>query len=242
MNNQIEQNESILPGYGQGTVNMVNNLYSRGVDRVSLLMRHSAREYNPDIHDLLNPLTDEGRILCKDFGSALRKDIVVRGYASPPDRCVETCQIVVQNHNSEVGQSRSVRSLEGLGVFYAIDQVKMWKGMKAAGGLPEYIAEWLAGEVPEDTMLSPYYAATTILRLLKGKLDAVSEHSKQLDVCVSHDMSVLFVRDFFGLEPVDRLPIEYLDGLALYREDGRLKLESHHGSVSEIDLPSYLLK
>ena len=55
-------------------------------------------------------------------------------------------------------------------------------------------------------------------------------------------MSVLFVRDFFGLEPVDRLPIEYLDGLALYREDGRLKLESHHGSVSEIDLPSYLLK
>ena len=50
------------------------------------------------------------------------------------------------------------------------------------------------------------------------------------------------VLDFFGLEPVDRLPIEYLDGLALYREDGRLKLESHHGSVSEIDLPSYLLK
>ena len=80
------------------------------------------------------------------------------------------------------------------------------------------------------------------MRLLKGKLDAVSEHSKQLDVCVSHDMSVLFVRDFFGLEPVDRLPVEYLDGLALYREDGRLKLESHHGSVSEIDLPSYLLK
>ena len=242
MNNQIEQNELVVPGYGESTVKMVNNLYSRGVNRVSLLMRHSAREYNPDIHDLLNPLTDEGRTLCKDFGSALRKDIFVRGYASPPDRCVETCQIVVENHNSEFGQPRSVRSLEGLGVFYAIDQVKMWKGMKAAGGLSEYLAEWIAGEVPEDAMLSPYYAATTILRLLKGKLDAASRYSKQLNICVSHDMSVLFVRDFFGLEPLDSLPIEYLDGLALYIEEGRLKLESHHGSVSEIDLPSYLLK
>ena len=85
----------------------------------------------------------------------LAQGYVVRGYASPPDRCVETCQIVVQNHDSEVGQSRSVRSLEGLGVFYAIDQVKMWKGMKAAGGLPEYIAEWLAGEVPETRCYHP---------------------------------------------------------------------------------------
>ena len=113
--------------------------------------------------------------------------------------------------------------------------------MKAAGGLSNYVAEWLAGEVPEDAMLAPDYAATTILRLLKGKLDAAADHSKQLDVCVSHDMSVLFLRDFFGLESVDVLPIEYLDGLALYREDGRLKLESHHGGVSEIDLPSYQL-
>ena len=241
MSDQIDQNGSMASSYGQGTVSMVNNLYARGINRISLLMRHSAREYNPDIHDLLNPLTDEGRGLCAEFGSALRKDIVIRGYASPPDRCVETCQIVVQSHDSEAGQSESVRSLEGLGVFYGIDQVKMWKGMKAAGGLSDYVADWLAGEVPEDAMLAPDYAATTILRLLKGKLDAAAEHSKQLDVCVSHDMSVLFLRDFFGLESVDVLPIQYLDGLALYREDGRLKLESHHGSVSEIDLPSYRL-
>ena len=242
MSNKIDQNGAMASSYGQATVKMVNNLYARGVNRISLLMRHSAREYNPDIHDLLNPLTDEGRALCKEFGSALRNDIVIRGYASPPDRCVETCQIVVQNHVSEAGQSKSIRALEGLGVFYAIDQVKMWKGMKAAGGLSDYLAKWLAGDVPEDTMLAPYYAATTILRLLRGKLDAASGYPKQLDVCVSHDMSVLFVREFFGLEPVDILPIEYLDGLALYREDGCLKLESHHGSVSEIHLPSYRSK
>ena len=85
------------------------------VESTGFVTHAPLREYNPDIHDLLNPLTDEGELL-QDFGSALRKDTVVRGYAIP-DRCVETSQIVVQNHDSEVGQSRTVRRWRGLGCF-----------------------------------------------------------------------------------------------------------------------------
>jgi broad specificity phosphatase PhoE len=225
--------------YGQGTTDLINRLFDQGIERVTLLMRHSAREFNPAINDLLNPLTDEGRHLSRNFGDRLPVNLFVKGYASPPDRCMETAQLVLDSLQTKDVTLPPVRPLEGLGVFYAIDQIKMWKGMQAAGGLASYLGEWLAGGLPEHVMISPRYAAVTVMRLLLGKHDIKSDHKKQLDLCVSHDMTVLFVRHYFGLEPVSDASVEFLDGLALYRRDGRLWLESHHGSVSLIDLPDY---
>ncbi len=46
---------------GESTVRLVEQLTNEGVKHIVLLMRHSAREYAPGKHDLLNPLTDEGR-------------------------------------------------------------------------------------------------------------------------------------------------------------------------------------
>ena len=225
--------------YGEATSRLINSVFDRGITRAVLLMRHSAREYNAGINDLLNPLTDPGRSYSRAFGRRLAKDIFVKGYASPPERCVETGELVLEAHVAGNGNGQGVRPVEGLGVFYAIDQIKMWKGMKAAGGLSDYLAQWIKGQVPEDAMLSPSYAATTVMRLLKGKLDAPSDQKKQLDLCVSHDMTVLFIRHFFGLEPVDAEPIEYLDGLVLYRAEEGLVLESQHGRTCSIQLPSY---
>ncbi len=225
--------------YGNPSLELVNSLFDRDVNRVVLIMRHSAREYDPQINDLLNPLTDDGRAYSLEFGRRLPKDVFIKGYASPPERCVETGELVIKAHIADKGLAQGVRPVEGLGVFYAIDQIKMWKGMKAAGGLSAYLAQWLGNKVPEDAMLSPTYAAMTILRLLKGKLDTPSEHKKQLDLCVSHDMTVLFIRHFFGLEAVDAQPVEYLDGLALYLDEGELMLESQHGGRAQIKLSHY---
>ena len=51
--------------YGITTAAMVNETFAQGVERGVLLMRHSAREFRRDIHDLENPLTDHGRGLAK---------------------------------------------------------------------------------------------------------------------------------------------------------------------------------
>jgi hypothetical protein len=52
-------------------------------------------------------------------------------------------------------------------------------------------------------------------------------------------MTVLFIRHFFGLEPVDAQSVEYLDGLALYFDESELTLESQHGGRVLIKLPLY---
>ncbi|GIS19743.1 MAG: hypothetical protein CM15mP120_16590 [Pseudomonadota bacterium] len=45
-------------------------------------MRHSAREFNRDINDLLNPLTDHGRQLSVAMGAAFTGDIQLRASQS----------------------------------------------------------------------------------------------------------------------------------------------------------------
>ena len=139
--------------YGVATAALVNEVYNSGIDRAVLLMRHSARTFDRSINDLLNPLTEHGRGLSRRFGAALPKHVRIRGYASPPERCMETAQITIDAHAAGGGAAGRTRPVEALGVFYALDQQKMWKGLSQASGLPEYVGQWFAGDVPSDAMM-----------------------------------------------------------------------------------------
>ena len=96
--------------FGDATAALVQALYDDGVERAVLLMRHSARTFDRNIHDLLNPLTEHGRNLSRKLGTALPKDLHVRGYASPPERCMETAQIAIDAH-TQAGGAGGVRSV-----------------------------------------------------------------------------------------------------------------------------------
>ena len=75
-------NPDSLGDYGLETVKMIKDRFTKGVDRGVLLMRHSAREYRRDIHDLQNPLTEQGRDLSLRMGDMLGPDLNMRGFAS----------------------------------------------------------------------------------------------------------------------------------------------------------------
>jgi hypothetical protein len=223
--------------YGQATAALVAEVFAEGAARAVLLMRHSAREFNRDIHDLLNPLTDHGRDLCTNLGQALPKDLYVKGYASPAERCVETAQIVIDAHVRAGGEGGRTRPVEGLGVFYCVDQMKMWKVMSEADGLADYVGRWIGGEVPRDAMIPAEIAARTVLDVMYGKLIAAGSQ-RQLDLCVSHDMTLYTVRHQLGLEPVTGPDVEFLDGLILYSKGDDLLLASHHGGLVKIAIES----
>ncbi len=228
-----ESPEQEADHYGRATAELVADAYASGVDRAVLLMRHSARTFRRDIHDLENPLTDHGRALSSRLGAALPKDVHVRGYASPPERCMETARLMIDAHTHAGGSAGRTRPVEALGVFYALDQQRMWKGLSLAESLPAYVGEWFAGAVPEDAMMPAELAVRMILTVLVGKLEAPGA-ARQLDLCVSHDMTVFTMRHGLGLEPVHGPPVEFLDGLLLCECDGALTLKSHHGAEVEV--------
>lgn len=221
--------------HGARTTDLIARLRSRGVARASLLMRHSAREYAPGRHDLENPLTEEGRRLARDFGLRLPPDLVLRGYASPVARCQDTAELVHAAHLEIGGRgSGGCRPVEALGVFYVLDQMRMFKAISTAGeGLAAFVDGWMAGEVPEDVMMAPRLAARTLLRLLVGRLDG-QRGSPALDLCVSHDLTLYLMRDvLFGLHRGDG-DVLYLDGLAVWREGEAVLAATHDADATDV--------
>ncbi len=223
-----------MGNYGDATLGLLERITGGGARHAVVLMRHSAREYAPDRHDLDNPLTAEGRERALALGTGLPKAFTVRGYASPPERCMETAALVLEGHRRQGGAVTRHRPLEARGVFYALDQMKMWKAMQAAGGLVPFVDAWVRRQTPADMMMPAADAARMLLQVLAGKLrQPVAE--QQLDVCVSHDMTLYLMREALLGEPASALAVAYLDALVLYQDDRGLWLTSHHGEPRRVD-------
>ena len=221
------------PQYGAATVALLNEVLDTGVECAALLMRHSAREFDPDIHDLLNPLTDEGRDYSRRFGAELPKTVHVRGYASPPERCMETAALAVETHTQGGGSATAPRPVESLGVFYALDQIKMWKGLQLAGGLSSYVAQWVGGQVPADAVLPADLAAATLAATLVHRL-RTSKEPPHVDLCVTHDLSLMMLKAVLLGEAPEAHPVQFLDGVVLFEKEGAVWLQSAHGPAQDV--------
>ena len=218
--------------YGDETLRVVREVSQQGASRIALLMRHSAREFRRDLHDLENPLTDEGRALSSRFGARLPASFALRGYASPPERCQETARLALAAHP---GEATRVRAVESLGVFYALDQQKVWKQLMALDGLAEFVARWSEESLVADALIPAQLAAELVLRSTLVRLrTAPNGGASHLDVCVSHDMTVMLVRHQLLQEHALDYPVEFLDGLVLYELDGLVYLRSQHGAAVDV--------
>jgi broad specificity phosphatase PhoE len=222
--------------YGDSAIELVEEVRSLGVNHMVLLMRHSAREFEPGRHDLENPLTDEGRSLAQRFGEKLPKELRIRGYASPVERCLETADFILKGHSEKGGESTRVRPVEALGVFYVLDQQKMFKSMQSLNaGHHRFMDHWYDGQVPLDIMMPARIAANTVADLAREKIrHPISDN--QLDIMVSHDMTLYTIKDqILGQNFDSHGEVEFLDGVIFYQLDGQPFIKSHQGAEILLD-------
>ncbi len=224
--------------FGDASARMTRAIFGEGVERGVLLMRHSAREYRRDVHDLENPLTAEGRSLAARFGASL-PDVNLRGYSSPVMRCRETGALAIEASAAAQrgGVISKVRDIEAFGVFYALDQIRMWKGLRKSDGLADYVGQWFAGKVPQSAMMRPQRAVGMVLEVMLDKLTApaIQAGTPKLDLCVTHDMTIFTMREGVGLEPVTGPDVRFMDGLLMYEQDDKVFFASQHGGIVEVD-------
>lgn len=238
---------------------LLRELQQRGVTNTLLLIRHGAREFAPGKHDLENPLTDAGRAAAQAFGAAMPGGFAVRAYASPVTRCTDTAQLALAGYAAQGGNTTRVRPMEGLGVFYALDQMKMYRIMQAAGGLAGLLDEWIGGRVGADVMLDAGGCARALARLLQEKLlleklvqeklqqekssDEVPADAKtmatslhhRLQLLVTHDMTLGLVRhQLLGQSMAKVGPVDFLEGVAVYEHSGEVWMQSPHGPASAL--------
>ena len=219
---------------GETTLQLIDELVDEGVEHIVLLMRHSAREYEPGRHDLLNPLTDDGRELARRLGSAMPKSLTLRGYTSPAERCVETAALMMEAHKEGSGLTMRSRVVEALGVFYVLDQMKMFMAMQAAGSMISFQQEWFSGNVSPDILMPADTSAEIIARLVLEKLKEKPDHP-QLDLMVSHDFTIYLLKDQLLDQDSTHYPdVIYLDGIAVFERDGTAFIQSHHEPAVEL--------
>lgn len=221
---------------GETTLELVEQLTNEGVDHIVLLMRHSAREYAPGKHDLLNPLTDEGRDFARELGKRLPKGLVLRGYTSPAERCVETAGLIMSGHEAAGGQILRNRVVEALGVFYVLDQIKMFMAMRDAGGIVNFLQRWFDGGIARDILMPAHLAARLVGGVAKEKLSQTGK-DPQLDLLVSHDFTLYTIKDQLLRQGTNRYPdVHYLDGVAFFNREGKTFIQSHHEPAIELDV------
>ncbi len=223
----------VLENYGDATLDLVDRVRGEGVHHAVLLMRHSAREFDPELHDLENPLTADGRARALEVGARLPREVTCRGYASPPHRCMETAELILEGHRRQGGPTTRHRPLEALGVFYALDQMKMWRAMHEAGGLVPFVTAWIRGDAPAGALIPAEVAAQLLLEVLVEKLERPLAED-QLDLCVSHDMTLYLLREVLLDEPAAGPAVAFLDALVLYRDGGGVWMQSHHGEPRRV--------
>lgn len=223
-----------MEDYGDATLDLLDRVWGDGVRHAVVLMRHAAREFDPELHDLENPLTARGRTRALEVGGRLPAGATVRAYASPPERCMETAALLLEGYQRHGGTVTRHRALEALGVFYALDQRKMWQIMHAAGGLVAFVTRWIHGGVPRDVMIPAETAARLVLGVLAEKLERPVT-DVQLDLCVSHDMTLYLLREALLGEPAAGPEVAFLDALVLYEMEGGLWMRSHHGRPQRLD-------
>jgi broad specificity phosphatase PhoE len=218
---------------------------------MSALIRHSAREFDPNIHELENPLTPEGRDLALRLGRMLPKEMAVRGYASPVERCMETAELVLAGHRSEGGESLEHEAVEAFGPFFVLEEAAVVKGMREAGSLQSesgalvadrshgdsvsgsFVQIWVDGKMPRDALVPADEAAGTVLTALRDRYSRPPTNS-HLDVCVTHDITVMLLMDRLMGQPARENAIEYLEGLVAFERDGDHWIQSVHGPALRV--------
>jgi len=215
---------------------MIHTLLAEGVEHLVVLMRHSARDFHTDRHDLENQLTEEGRELSVRLGKEIPKAMLMRAYSSPAQRCIDTAELALQGHADAGGEVARNRVIEALGVFYVLDQMRMFMAMRDAGGMLGLLTRWFSGEVATDIMMPPDLAATMIADLAARKLKGRSAGS-QMDLLCTHDLTLYTLRDrLLGQSYEDVGEVDFLDCLAIYEDKGQLMIKSHHGPAVPLKL------
>jgi broad specificity phosphatase PhoE len=223
-------NEIAAGSYGVSMARALGELRGTGVHRTVAVIRHSAREFDPERHDLENPLTEHGRTCAQAFGGALPRDVFARAYASPVARCVETAALALDGHRAAGGDTGRHRTVEGLGLFYILDQMKMFRTMTSPReDEGDFMRDWFEGRMPPDIMMPPRHSAEIMVRLLVAKLEQQRGHDQPtLDLCVTHDLSIYLLKDrVLGLRHEQHGQVEFLDGLVVFERESNIWMWDH---------------
>jgi len=216
------------------TIELVRNLLGQGVDRISLVLRHSDRQYsdNPRLEPFMG-LNDSGKAYAFDLGKSFPLDLTPVLFSSHFGRCVETAYLIDKGFTSVSGKLLPHNTLDtALTPFYVKDIVTATKMLMETSS-NQFVRDWFDRIIDESIMLDPEVTANRITDFMVSRLKELSPG--QAAVCVTHDWNIFPIKQFkLKLSHEDALDAGYLDAVAFFEKDSRVFAVSRQFDPIEI--------
>lgn len=206
----------------QQTIGLVRDLLGQGVDRISLVLRHSDRHYtdNPRLEPFMG-LNDSGKAYAFDLGKSFPLDLTPVLFSSHFGRCVETAYLIDKGFTSVTGKHLPHNTLNKvLAPFYVKDIITATK-MLTKTGSTQFVRNWFDEIIDESIMLDPEVTANRITDFMVSRLKELSPG--EAAICVTHDWNIFPIKQFkLGLSHEDAVDAGYLDAVAFFEKDARV--------------------
>ncbi|MBT3311613.1 MAG: hypothetical protein HN737_04725 [Desulfobacterales bacterium] len=221
--------------FGTSTTNTIKELLNQGINRISVIIRHSARNYdkeNPE-REAFMTLTENGKNLSYKFGSSIPNGIVMNLYSSSVGRCIETAYLIDKGYVAAGGKTISNVIDSTLSPFYVRSAQELFKLIGKPGDT-DFISRWFSGEISTELIDNPEDAAKKIVKSLAEKTKKSIDDN--INVCISHDWNLFLVKEYFLKQRYkDHRKVEYLEGVIVYEKDDKLFI-TNHKNKNEISL------
>ncbi|SLM31925.1 conserved hypothetical protein [Desulfamplus magnetovallimortis] len=210
------------------TINTITGLLEQGVEKMSVIMRHSDRLFHKD--SAMEPfmgLTEKGKDAAMQLGSSLpappRKP---RFFSSTFGRCIETAYLIDKGFTKahKIFNGHNVQAME-LAPFYIINPPKAI-AMVSETGNPVFLREWFDNKINESVMLNPEAAANRIAEFMTDQLKGL--HSGEIAINVSHDWNLFPLKEFkLGLPHETFGMVGYLESVVIFERGGKAHMTSY---------------
>jgi broad specificity phosphatase PhoE len=203
----------------QETIDTINHLLDSGIQRISVILRHSDRFFSnsPGLEAFMG-LTDQGKAFAVDFGSKIRSNPLPRMCSSFFGRCIETAYLIDKGFTRQNDLFLDHNSMDDMLAPFYIKDIKKALECVERQGTHTFLRHWFDRQIDEKIMENPGETADRLTQFMIQQIKHLDENT--MAICVSHDWNIFPLKEFkMGLKHETAGDVGYLDGVIFFEKD-----------------------
>jgi hypothetical protein len=209
------------------TIETINRTLDSGINKISVLIRHSDRFYAKDPkQEPFMGLTDQGKDCAFEFGLKLRSNRVPKLCSSFIGRCIETSYLIEKGFSKKNQITLDHNYLSDmLGPLFVKDVEKAIVLLQKLDNDP-FLREWFDKRIDESIMENPEKTSDNLCKFMVDQVKNLKEN--QISLCISHDWCIFPIKEFkMNLKHETSGDVGYLDGLVFFEKENNYYITNY---------------
>lgn len=222
------------------TVENIKQLVGEGIEKISLIMRHSDRNFHDDsAREPFMGLTEKGKNAAFKLGELLPAAPEPKLFSSFFGRCIETAWAIDKGYTRQHGKIIAHNNLvEELSPFYIKDINKAIAMVSETGTAP-FLRSWFSNEISDKVILNAQQSADIIASCMIRQMHELPPG--QIAICVSHDWNLFPLKEYkLGLKHEECGNVGYLESVIIFEKQGQCYITNYQSQPKKLSLDTFI--